>query len=105
MAIGNVIHDTRPMQEDTPVVDGSSFEALVEVHLFAAARSAAGRDSLEVPPGVLADVLAACERQVPALRDVLPRCSYLVNGISVTDEAARLLGGDRLDVLPPFAGG
>lgn len=103
--MGNVIHDTRPMHDDTPVVDGSIHDDRVEVHLFAAARSAAGRNSLEVPPGVLADVLASCERQAPALRDVLPRCSYLVNGIAVTDEAARLLGGDRLDVLPPFAGG
>ena len=77
----------------------------VEVHLFAAARSAAKADVLSVPGGTLDEVLVSCERQASGLRDVLPRCSYLVNGVAVTDEAARLLPGDRLDVLPPFAGG
>lgn len=77
----------------------------VEVHLFAAARSAAKADVLLTPAGTLDEVLASCERQAPGLRDVLPRCSYLVNSIAVADRAARLLPGDRLDVLPPFAGG
>jgi molybdopterin converting factor small subunit len=88
------------MGEATPATSDD-----VQVHLFAAARAAAKADVLAVPGGTLGEVLASCERQAPALRDVLPRCSYLVNGIAVIDEAARLLPGDRLDVLPPFAGG
>lgn len=101
------MHDTKPMSQPPPVVDRSTADAdqCVEVHLFAAAKSAAGCDRLDAPAGVLADVLAECERLRPALREVLPRCSYLVNSIAVSDEAARLLPGDRLDVLPPFAGG
>jgi sulfur-carrier protein len=96
----SVVYDTSPMGESTP---GNA--DVVQVHLFAAARAAAGADVLAVSGGTLGEVLASCERQAPALRDVLPRCSYLVNGIAVLDEAARLLPGDRLDVLPPFAGG
>jgi sulfur-carrier protein len=98
------MHDTRPVSSPAPLIDDSATD-LIDVHLFAAARSAAGADRMQVAPGVLADVLAACERQAPGLREVLPRCSYLVNGVATIDEAARLLGGDRLDVLPPFAGG
>lgn len=101
------MYDTRPMPQDTPPVDNSTIGGShdVEVHLFAAARAAAGADAMRVHAGTLDEVLAACERESPGLADVLPRCSYLVNGIAVTDEAARLLPGDRLDVLPPFAGG
>jgi molybdopterin synthase sulfur carrier subunit len=94
------MYDTSPMDEATPAIGDH-----VAVHLFAAARSAAATDVLVVPAGTLAQVLASCERQAAGLADVLPRCSYLVNGIAVSDEDARLLPGDRLDVLPPFAGG
>lgn len=94
------MYDTSPMGQPAPAIDDH-----VMVHLFAAARSAAGADVLFVGAGTLGQVLASCEGQAAGLADVLPRCSYLVNGMAVTDEAARLLPGDRLDVLPPFAGG
>ena len=103
----NVMYDTRPVPDEAPPVDDSTTDGDlgVQVHLFAAARAAAQTDVLTVPAGTLDEVLASCGRESPALREVLPRCSYLVNEIAVTDEAARLLPGDRLDVLPPFAGG
>lgn len=78
---------------------------LVEVHLFAAARAAAKTDVLTVSAGTLEEVLATCQRQAPGLTEVLPRCSFLVNGISATEDSTPLQPGDRLDVLPPFAGG
>lgn len=95
-----MVYDTSLMGETAP-----ANPRLVEVHLFAAARAAAKADVLTVSAGTLQEVLAMCQRQAPGLTEVLPRCSYLVNGIAATDDATRVQPGDRLDVLPPFAGG
>lgn len=101
-----MMYDTSPMGDDALANPGQvNGDPGVEVHFFAAARAAAGVEVLTVEAGTLDQVLASCERLAPNLTDVLPRCSYLVNAVAVTDEAARLLPGDRLDVLPPFAGG
>ena len=77
----------------------------VEVHLFAAARSAAGEKLLEVPAGTLAEVLAAAVAQRPGLGPVLERCSTLVDGVASNDVGVPVAPGARVDVLPPFAGG
>ena len=77
----------------------------VTVRYFAAAADAAGREEelLEVEPtaGALRAVLA--ERYGPAMQRVLDVGSLLVDGV-VTRDAARPLR-ERVDVLPPFAGG
>ena len=88
--------DTSPM---------ASVPRPVEVHLFAAARSAAGVKLIEVPAGTLGEVLAAAVAQRPGLGEVLPRCSTLVDGLAASDDAATVGPGGRVDVLPPFAGG
>lgn len=78
----------------------------VEVHLFAAARSAASGDALLlVPAGTLARVLDAAVAQRPGLESVLQRCSTLVDGTVTHDDDAVVAPGSRVDVLPPFAGG
>ena len=79
----------------------------VQVHLFAAARAAAGTPTLEVEPGTLGEVLDRLVVAAPGLAAVLPRCSYLVDEVAVRpSELDRgISGGARLDVLPPFAGG
>ena len=80
----------------------------VRVGLYAAARTAAGAAEVVVAPGTLADVLsnllAVC---APALAEVLPRCSYLLDGVAVHGDpvSVDVPGGCQLDVLPPFAGG
>ena len=80
----------------------------VRVGLYAAARAAAGRAEAVVAPGTLADVLAnllnVCS---PALAEVLPRCSYLLDGVAVHGDpgGVDVPAGSHLDVLPPFAGG
>ncbi|MET0699128.1 MAG: MoaD/ThiS family protein [Mycobacterium sp.] len=80
----------------------------VTVRYFAAARAAAGieEEQLTVPAGtsvaVLIDLLGAKNTEMAR---VLPRCSYLCDGVAVRD-AGMLLGTQpTLDVLPPFAGG
>ncbi|MEK9664256.1 MAG: MoaD/ThiS family protein [Candidatus Nanopelagicales bacterium] len=77
----------------------------VEVHLFAAARAAAGVAVVAVGPGSLADVLAQAVQMHPGLEAVLPRCSTLVDGLAATEDDVDVPAGGRVDVLPPFAGG
>lgn len=83
----------------------------VQVHLFAAARAAAGAEQLDVAPGTLAEVIEQLVAVAPALADVLPRCSFLLDSTAIKGSTGEIapkidvLAGARLDVLPPFAGG
>lgn len=76
------------------------------VRLFAAARSAAGTGAADVAAGNLNEVLELTGR-FPGVMTVLPRCSFLVNGVAVHGNHADIVigDGDEVDVLPPFAGG
>lgn len=78
--------------------------ATAQVHLFAAARAAAGSSQLDVEAGSLSDVLDRLVVMAPGLAEVLPRCSFLIDGVAARADAVVPAGG-RLDVLPPFAGG
>lgn len=80
----------------------------VEVHYYAAARELAGCDTstfefseAEIPQIVFRQ--AVVERH-PALGGVLERMSLAVNGDFV-DASQRICDGDRVDLLPPVAGG
>ena len=89
----------------------------VSVRYFAAARAAAGVEQEEVTlDGQLRsgatreqfiELLTSLHREVPAgeppLSRVLPQCSFLVDGVALTD--GKVVPGNRVDVLPPFAGG
>ncbi len=79
----------------------------VSVRLFAAARAAAGVGEVQVDPGALGTILRTLESDYPSLAEVLPRCSYLVDGVAVHGDPNEIMVGDglELDVLPPFAGG
>ncbi len=79
----------------------------VTVRLFAAARSAAATDSAPVAPGSLSSVITELLQRFPGLEDVLPRCSFLINGLAVhgNPDEVTIADGAELDVLPPFAGG
>ena len=84
----------------------------MRVRLFAAARAAARTGACELPApaarttGALRAALVA-ETGSEELERVLARCTLLVDGSSVppSDDAARVLPGALVDVLPPFAGG
>ena len=105
--------------------DASTTGLRVTLRFFAAARAAVGRDTVvvDLPAGsTIADALAAVAGQLMAPTGaraaagpstdavahadaVFRRCSFLVDGVAVTDHA-RVLSEDRtIDVLPPFAGG
>ena len=79
--------------------------AAVTVRLVAAAKSAAGGlAEVDVAPGTVAEITVALEDRFPDLASVLPRCSYLVDGLHA-DGRTVAPAGSTLDVLPPFAGG
>ncbi|WP_130178243.1 MoaD/ThiS family protein [Cryobacterium sp. SO1] len=77
----------------------------VQVRYYAAAKAATGvaEETRELPAGatigVFLDELGSTSAAVFA------RCSFILNGTATTDRARVLDEGDRLDVLPPFAGG
>jgi sulfur-carrier protein len=80
----------------------------VTVRFFAAARAAAGADSvaLDLPDGATcADAVEALRGRGGGLPQVLAKCSYLCDGVAVRDSHGVLRHGQTLDVLPPFAGG
>ncbi len=77
------------------------------MRFWAAARAAAGVDSAAVDGGTLAEVLAAAVAAHGDLAALLPRCSYLLDGVAVRASPAstRIAAGSVVEVLPPFAGG
>ena len=81
----------------------------VELRYFAAAAEAAGRPEgrLELPAGT---TLAALREQLAGrgleMSRIIGISSCLVNALSTpTDSLTPLKDGDRIDILPPFAGG
>jgi len=77
---------------------------MAQVRFFAAAEEAVGSGQLTVDAADLAALQATLRNDHPALAEILPRCSVLVDGARVDDDWP--LGADAVvDVLPPFAGG
>ncbi|WP_394552377.1 MoaD/ThiS family protein [Agromyces sp. MMS24-JH15] len=87
----------------------------LEIRYFAAVAAALGTDGeqLAVEPGETIDAVLGrlVSRVDPGraaetrLSELLARCSFIVNGRSTRERGHALAPGDRLDVLPPFAGG
>jgi molybdopterin converting factor small subunit len=77
----------------------------VLVRYFAAASEAAGREEEHVSAVSTVGELKAqlTERYGEAMARVLASGSFLVDGVVSRDDARSL--GQRVDVLPPFAGG
>jgi molybdopterin converting factor small subunit len=82
-----------------------SDSAVVDIHLFAAARAAVGESAVTARPGTLASILDELSDRYPAFARVRPQCSYLLDEVSCSDPQTLIAAGSRLDVLPPFAGG
>ena len=84
------------------------------LRFFAAARTAVGRDEqrVEVPAGerptvgrLLTEVRPVEGTSAADFRDVLMRCSFLVDGLTTRDREQLVPDGAVIDVMPPFAGG
>lgn len=77
----------------------------MRIHYFAAARAAAGVAEEEAEThATLEELLAAAATRHPQLEPILARCSFLIDGHRATPHTP-LEGAQRVDVLPPFAGG
>jgi molybdopterin converting factor small subunit len=87
--------------------------ARIQVRYFAGAKAALGRgeETRELAPGETIESLLGAlgspsgSALSPAAIAVLGRCSFILNGVATTERRVPLQNGDRLDVLPPFAGG
>jgi molybdopterin synthase sulfur carrier subunit len=77
----------------------------VTVRYFAAAEEASGRaEEIVTGPTTVGELRALLtERYGEAMAKVLASGSFLVDGVVRRDDARSL--GERVDVLPPFAGG
>jgi molybdopterin synthase sulfur carrier subunit len=91
---------------DHPAASGPT----VTVRYWAAARAAAGVDGETVVGATLAEVVAAVTAVHPGrhFSDVLATCAVLVGAVPVgsRDPATiQMSDGERVEFLPPFAGG
>jgi molybdopterin synthase sulfur carrier subunit len=77
----------------------------VQVRYFAAAKAATGvaEETRQLAEG--RSIGALLDELGDDPRAVFARCSFILNEVATTDRAIVLRDGDRLDVLPPFAGG
>ena len=83
--------------------------AVVHLRFFAGARAATGVDAVDLAleASVTLEEALGLITAAPGqpLDLVLARCSFLVNSVATTDRQRVLHPGDRVDVMPPFAGG
>lgn len=77
---------------------------MATIRLFAAARAAAGVSEVNISASTVDAVLQQLSEQFPHIVQVLPRCSFLVDGVSA-GRGSTLNDSSVVDVLPPFAGG
>src|SRR5699024_1296476 len=78
----------------------------IAVRLFAGAAAEYGRDTATVRAASLEGVIEALTASASSrAAQVIGRSSFLVNAVACTDEGRAQVEGDRVDVLPAFAGG
>ncbi|MGB6500970.1 MAG: MoaD/ThiS family protein [Thermoplasmata archaeon] len=81
----------------------------VRVRLYATARVAAGRETVDLPvpaSGVPArDLVRRLAREFPDLAPLLPACRFVRNDEYLADLRARVRPGDAFAVHPPYGGG
>lgn len=88
--------------------------AAVAGQLAAPSSPVADADAALSPAPALAPAIAAASTSTSASTSidtvahaeaVFRRCSFLVDGVAVTDHSRVLSGNQTIDVMPPFAGG
>ena len=78
--------------------------ASVQVRLFAVARAKAGTEMISCEPGSLASIIESLNAYGD-LANVLPQCSFLIDGLAPSDLNQEVSAESTVDVLPRFAGG
>lgn len=81
----------------------------IRVRLFATARAAVGRPTIDWPAvadGIpVRELLRALAERYPALRRTLRAARYLRNGRYLDDLEGTLRPGDEFSIHPPYGGG
>lgn len=102
---------------DVDLPAGSTIaDALAAVARQLAAASAAGADAdadaalspAPAPAPAAASTSPSASTTIDTVAHaeaVFRRCSFLVDGVAVTDHSRVLSGNETIDVMPPFAGG
>lgn len=75
------------------------------VNFYAAARSAYGKRDENISVSTLGELAQQLSGFNTELANLLPTCTFLVNGEACDDLNRKLLETDHVDVLPQFAGG
>ena len=94
----------RPPAGPAPRSPGRPDVATGIVRYWAAAKAAAGREAEPYDAATLQEALDAACAAHPDLARVLPRCSFLIDGVRA-QPVTPLPDGAVIEVLPPFAGG
>ena len=90
----------------TPETGEAGTAPRIAVRLFAGAAAEYGADAATVRAHTLQGAIDALTAGASAsAAQVIGRSSVLLNAVACTEPAQSLAEGDRLDVLPPFAGG
>lgn len=79
----------------------------IEVLLFAAARDAAGADSIEVDiseTATAADVITAIGTEIPTIESLLPACRLAID-CEYVPANARVDQSGEIALIPPVSGG
>lgn len=79
---------------------------MTRVRLFAGAADILGATELELDAATAGELRAALTAgHGVSAKQVITRCSLLVDGVRAADDAHRIGPDSLVDVLPPFAGG
>jgi molybdopterin converting factor small subunit len=78
---------------------------MATVNFYAAARAASGLSVSDFEGETLAEIIAAASKDFPKLVQILPGCSYLINGTATLNIDIQVNPSDVIDILPRFAGG
>ncbi|ATG52725.1 molybdopterin synthase sulfur carrier subunit [Brachybacterium vulturis] len=78
----------------------------IAARLFAGAAAEYGADAVSLQASTLGEAIDALQAGASdSAARVIGRSSFLLNAVAGSGREQRLSEGDRLDVLPPFAGG
>lgn len=75
------------------------------MNFYAAARAACGVSEAEISGSKLGEIVNNAASRYPKLSEILPNCSFLVNGYAQLSLETDISASDTVDILPRFAGG
>lgn len=78
---------------------------MAKIKFYASTKSIVASDELSLKVNNLEAMLVLLKNTYPALSNILPTCTFLVNGTACENMLHELNDNDLVDVLPQFSGG